>query len=74
MAKNYCFDCKIRIMPKGWFMVKDQLWEKHGEKKNFLCINCFEKRMERKLDALDLIPCVVNEEVNPYTISILIGI
>ena len=73
MAKNYCLDCKSRIMSKGWFMVKDPLWEKYGVGENFLCIDCFEKRMDRKLEASDLIRCVVNEEVNPYTVKIFFG-
>jgi hypothetical protein len=71
MAKNYCFDCKIRIMPKGWFMVTNQLWERFGEKKEFLCLPCFEKRINRKIQASDLNSCFVNEKVNPYTIKIL---
>jgi len=53
MAKNYCFDCKNRIMPKGWFMVTNQLWERFGEKKEFLCLPCFEKRINRKIQASD---------------------
>ena len=69
MAKNYCFDCKSRIMPKGWFMVKNDLWEKHGQNKEFLCMDCFEKRMNRKLSAKDLMDCFINQKVNPYTIQ-----
>lgn len=55
-------------MSKGWFMVKNDLWEKYGQKKEFLCLDCFEKRMNRKLTAKDLIDCFVNEKVNPVTI------
>lgn len=71
MAKNYCFDCKARILPKGWFMVKDELWEQYGQKKEFLCMPCFEKRMNRKIEKNDLTNCYLNEQVNPYTKQLL---
>lgn len=71
MAKNYCFDCKTRIMPKGWFMVKNELWEKYGQKKNFLCLSCFEERLNRSIEKNDLTKCFVNEKVNPFTIKLI---
>lgn len=54
-----------------YFMVHDHLWEKFGVGMDFLCIDCFEKRMGRKLEASDLMECFVNEKVNPYTAKIL---
>lgn len=71
MAKNHCFDCEKRILPKGWFMVKDPLWQKYGVEDKFLCMDCFEKRLGRKMDAKDLTKCFVNQKVNPVTIRIL---
>ena len=71
MAKNHCFDCEKRILPKGWFMVKNDLWQKYGVEDKFLCMDCFEKRIGRKLEASDLIKYYVNEKVNPNTINLL---
>jgi hypothetical protein len=71
MAKNYCLDCKVKILPKGTFMVNNQLWASYGAGKSFLCMTCFESRLKRKLEKSDLIPCMINEEVNPITKQLL---
>ena len=51
-------------------MVKDSLWEKFGENENFLCVDCFETRLGRKLKVSDLTDCFVNKNVNPYIVKI----
>jgi hypothetical protein len=68
---NICFDCKDKIRPVRYFMVIDTLWNKYGVDKDFLCVDCFEKRIGRKLIGSDLMPCFVNEKVNPAIIKIL---
>ncbi|GHB45636.1 hypothetical protein GCM10008106_28330 [Mongoliitalea lutea] len=56
---------------KKGFMVLNELWEKFGVGKNHLCMDCFEKRLNRKLTKDDLTKCFLNENVNPDTIKIL---
>jgi len=68
---NFCFDCQKKIKPVRYFMVHDPLWEEFGVGRDFLCVDCFEKRLGRKLNKSDLTKCFVNEKVNPYTINIL---
>jgi hypothetical protein len=68
---NFCFDCKDKIRPIKYFMVHKHLWEKNGVGTDFLCVDCFEKRLSRRLIATDLMECFVNEKVNSYTSKIL---
>lgn len=69
---DFCSDCKIdtRKNLKDFYMVKDHLWDEFGVGKGMLCMECFEKRLGRKLGPSDLAYCVVNTEVNPYTMFI----
>ena len=53
MAKVFCLDCHSRVFGSKYFMVKNELWEKYGVGKKFLCINCFENRLVRKLNKSD---------------------
>lgn len=73
MARStICKDCGIDTKNdlKDFYMVKDQLWKEFGVGKGMLCIDCFEKRLGRKLAPSDLMFCFVNTMVNPYTIEI----
>ena len=71
MSKLYCIDCKSKVFASKYFMVTNDLWEKYGDGKNHLCINCFEKRIGRQLNRTDLLKCFVNENVNSITMSLL---
>jgi hypothetical protein len=46
-------------------MVHDQLWEDFGVGEGYLCWDCFEKRLGRKLQKEDLTEVVCNLKVNP---------
>jgi hypothetical protein len=59
------------MFPRKWFMVTNQLWEKHGVGKKMLCMDCFEIRIGRKLTGEDLLDCFVNNNVNIRTIELL---
>lgn len=74
MKKYRCTDCSIdtRKNPRDYYIVHDSLWEKHGAAKGWLCMDCFEKRMERKLKAEDIIPSVLTIRDNPYTRDLLL--
>lgn len=52
-------------------MVKDALWKEFGVGNKVLCLSCFEKRLNRKIQFDDLTDCMMNKEVNPYTILLL---
>lgn len=46
----YCYDCGMDLEEiKQYFMVKDHLWQKYGVGKNMLCMDCFEKKIGRRL-------------------------
>lgn len=50
-----CPDCG-----KPWpdmFIVKDHLWREFGVGKGLICLNCFERRLGRKIVPTDLQPC-----------------
>lgn len=68
-----CKDCrKYTVVYKDetrvrneFYMVHDHLWRKvhkPGEKIQFLCFNCLEKRLGRKITAKDLTDWPVNDE------------
>ena len=46
-----CKDCKI-INPEQ-FMIHDGLWNSVASDSEFLCLDCFQKRLGRKLTAED---------------------
>lgn len=71
MAKKSCLDCQSKVTATKYFMVTNNLWGKYGVGKNHLCMECFEKRLGRKLNKNDLMKCFVNEKINPDTIKIL---
>lgn len=43
-----------------WFKVSDTLWEQYRGNYNLLCIDCFEKRMKRKIKLSELISTPLN--------------
>lgn len=59
-----CKDCKHNLKENYFgegFMVHDKLWDEHGVGENILCMDCFEKRLGRKLVARDFYDCHLNE-------------
>jgi len=74
---THCYDCgkETLIVGKGtdddFYMVHDKVWKsatnsKHG----FLCIECLEKRLKRKLTKLDFTECPLND-MNPKVQGII---
>lgn len=56
-----CFDCgKDTCNGHDYYVVWDYLWKKFGVGDGMLCIQCFEKRIGRKLTKEDFVPCPVN--------------
>lgn len=64
-----CNSCNIPIMSSGeYFMLRDSLWNlviilrfiKEKKKTEFLCVDCIEKVLERKLDKYDFSTCQLN--------------
>ncbi|UJP64885.1 hypothetical protein [Mongoliitalea daihaiensis] len=74
MKKNYsCYDCGIDTK-KGktnFFTVTDELWEKHGVGKGFLCLSCFQKRLGRDFKKEDFLVSFLNYLANPVTKKII---
>ena len=68
-----CADCGKDTSEdlKDYFMVRDNLWAEYGVGRKLLCMDCFEKRLGRKLRKEDLTDCIVNTQWNPYTKRIL---
>lgn len=60
----YCDGCS-RDNPE-WIMIKEEVWLSIANKKEILCIDCIEKKLNRRLTFSDLKPCEI-------TNSILIG-
>jgi hypothetical protein len=64
---EHCFDCDVDTMPcterSGrceWYMVHNEVWERAGMKRGFLCIGCLEKRIGRRLRSADFTDAPVN--------------
>lgn len=72
--KDLCKDCgkNTRIDDKDYYMINDVLWKIYGVGEGMLCMDCMEKRIGRKLIAMDLTMCPLNTHYNYYTKSILV--
>ena len=42
-------------------MIKNEIWKTVAEKKNILCLPCFEHRLGRRVTLYDLYPCQLTE-------------
>ena len=73
MIDSHCTDCAKDAFanPIDYYMVTDLLWRKHGVGDGMLCMGCFEKRLGRKLAAVDIKICPLTTYYNPYTIRLL---
>lgn len=70
-----CMDCKKETYDvdengdttgENYFMVKNKLWKsvtKKKERDGFICIECFEKRLDRKLKRNDFTKAETNEKI-----------
>jgi hypothetical protein len=76
MNKWHCLDCSVntRKNPKDFYMVHAHIWDQYGVGEGMLCMDCFEKRLGRKLKADDILPSVLTIRDNPYTRELLLGI
>jgi hypothetical protein len=66
-----CQDCGD--LEYKMYMINDDIWKKYGNKENTLCIECFEKRIGRKLtkkDFLDYKNTLANKN-NPYIYKLI---
>ena len=71
--QNCCVDCgKYALHGEDYFMARDPLWKKAGVGRGVLCLNCFEKRLARKLKAKDFNNAPVNMK-NPIIKKIMEG-
>ena len=67
-----CKDCgkDCGIDDKDYYMVKHEIWQRHGVGERMLCMDCMENRLGHKLTASDLLDCPLNT-FNEYTLAIL---
>ena len=74
MTDASCHDCGKDTFAndKDYYMVKDDLWKEHGVGKGFLCIDCLEQRLGRKLELEDILLCPLTTLFNPYTRNIIL--
>lgn len=71
--ENSCEDCGVDCFTKhgDYYMVKDEIWDKHGVGEGMLCWDCLEKRMGREIKVEDLTLCPLNILLNPKTSKML---
>jgi len=67
-----CPDCSKNtiIEDRDYYMVTAELWQQYGNRKGKMCIDCFEKRLGRKLNKNDFVDCTVNSS-NKYVQKII---
>lgn len=67
-VKGPCKDCNCDTYgnSKDYYMVHDEIWDKHGAGRDMLCIDCLEKRIGRKLVYEDFTDCPLNNLFNDY--------
>lgn len=68
-----CQDCKkdTCIDDKDYYMVNHNMWKNYGVGDKMLCMDCIEKRIGHVVVKEDLLDCILNEHLNPYTKVIL---
>jgi hypothetical protein len=61
LHRSRCAHCWKRIFsdgqPHDYFMVKNELWERHGVGPGLLCFHCFESSLGRSLTLNDFVNC-----------------
>lgn len=70
-----CLDCHIdtRKEKSNFYMVHNHLWKEFGVGDRYLCWDCFEKRLSRKLNKEDFTDAICNLKVNPKVKKLLFG-
>ena len=68
-----CKDCKkdCFIDDKDYYMIQNELWNKHGVGEGMLCMDCIEERIGHPLTKEDILSCILTRSHNPYTSEIL---
>lgn len=68
-----CDDCNKDCFADGkdYYMIKHDLWEKHGTGEGMLCMDCLESRLGHKLKKEEILVCPITTLFNPYTAKIL---
>lgn len=62
MNKEFeCLDCKKNTFHDEYYMVHDELWNKHVKGKGMLCIACLESRIGRELNSSDFPNIIIND-------------
>jgi len=56
-----------------YYMVENAIWKKYGGDAEFLCWDCLEKRMGRKIQIKDIVDCNINKNMNKNAM-VLFGI
>ncbi len=69
----FCKDCgkDCHLDAVDYYMVTNDVWKEHGVGLGMLCMNCIEERIGHKLTINEILPCVLTELLNPYTMAIL---
>lgn len=61
-----CADCGAAFESRDYYMVKNTIWGRHGERSAFLCVGCLETRMGRSLVYEDLADVPLRESFIHY--------
>jgi len=57
----HCYECNRNLEEiKQYFMIKNHLWRSYGVGDNFLCMDCLEQRIGRRLLLDDFTFCTTN--------------
>lgn len=70
MSGFLCKSCGKDTFQNEYYMIHNELWllANNGEKGGFLCINCLEEKLQRKLTKKDFTECPVNSAiVGPFS-------
>ena len=62
MNKYHCADCGISSQIKEGPLLLDNIWLSIAKKKECLCYECIEKRLDRQIQIQDLRLCPMNSK------------
>jgi hypothetical protein len=74
---GHCLDCRVDTFEiKEYYMVHDELWQtvitnKDQADRKYLCINCLEKRLGRRLRASDFMDVPLNQRTKRMSALLL---
>jgi len=58
-----CEDCALSWTEMEYYMVHNQIWNKHGVGKGHLCFDCLERRLGRNLKHTDFTDAPINKTI-----------